>query len=170
MYTKKVRAFVKKKLPKEFFENHIKYVVNEALWLCKFYPKADIKVVEISSWMHDLIHPVIDYKGNHARASAKAAKEFLKSIFYPRQNKKVYHCINAHRTSMPPEPRTIEAKIIASADNLIHFTRFYFLLKHGTKKWTKNKLKRDLEAEFMLPEALDKARKLMKVIKRKYKL
>lgn len=168
----KIENFVRSKLPKYFVDKHVKEVVKEALLLSDFYPKADKEIVKVSSWLHDITHPLRGYKGeDHNIASSKTAAEYLKSINYDKDRfKKVIHCIKAHGTNRPPEPKTIEAKIVASADNLVHFTKFDFLSKKmGLEKAT-NKLKRDLDSKFMLPEALDKAKRLSVEIERKYNI
>jgi len=168
----KIEKFVRSKLPEDFIDKHVKEVVKEALWLSNFYPKADKEVVEVGAWLHDITHPLGGYKGeDHNTASSKTAKEYLKSIDYDKTKfKKVIHCIEAHRTTMPPEPRTIEAKIVASADNLTHFTKFDFLSKRMGLEKAIAKLKRDLNSKFMLPEALDKARKLSVNMEKKYNI
>lgn len=165
-----IESFVRSKLPKYFVNNHVKKVVEEALWLCEFYPKADREIVNVGAWLHDVTHPCGGYgRDNHNIASSKTAKAYLTSInFNKNKLKKVLHCIEAHRTSIPPEPKTIEAKIVASADNLTHFIMFDFLSeKMGFEKLIE-KLKRDLNAKFMLPEALEKAKKLSLDIEKKY--
>lgn len=126
-------SLIKSNLPDYFIKHHIKAVVKEALWLCNFYPKADKEVVEISSWLHDITHPlsIKPYEQeDHNIASAKKTQKFLDSIAFDNsKTKKIIHCIKAHRSSRHPEPKTIEAKIVASADNLAHFTKFDFLYK-----------------------------------------
>jgi 23S rRNA maturation-related 3'-5' exoribonuclease YhaM len=167
-----IESFVRSKLPKYFVDNHVREVVEEALWLCGFYPKADKEIVNIGAWLHDITHPIGGYKGeDHNIASSKTAKAYLTSINFKKNKlKEVIHCIEAHRTSRLPEPETIEAKIVASADNLAHFTMFDFLSKKmGLEKAT-TKLKRDLNSKFMLPEALDKAKKLSINIEKRYNI
>lgn len=169
----KIEKFVRSKLPKFFVDKHVKKVVKEALWLCKFYPKADKEAVEVGAWLHDITHSVGGYKGRaeHNIASAKTAKEFLNSINFDKDRlKKVIYCIKAHRTSIPPEPKTIEAKIVASADNLAHFVMSNFLIKKMGLERAANKLKRNLKSKFMLPEALKKARRLATNIEKKHKI
>lgn len=163
----KIEKFVRSKLPAFFINEHVKEVVKEALWLCKFYPNADEKIVEMGAWLHDITHSV----ENHHIASAKTAKEFLNSINFDKNKLKgIIHCIKAHRTSRPPEPKTIEAKIVASADNLAHFTMFSFLSSRMGLDKAISKLKRDLQSRFMLPEALEKAKKLAIDIEHKYRV
>lgn len=172
MNIKEVEKFAKKKLPEYYVKEHILFVVDKVNYLCDFYPEADREVALISGWLHDVVHPVAGYaKDDHNMASAKAAKEFLESANYNKNKlKKVIHCIKAHRTSRPPDPRTIEAKIVFSADNLSHFDNFDFMAKiMGTDEAYK-KIQRDLTHKSMLPEAVEYAKKKMKKIKKKYNI
>jgi len=137
-----------------------------------FILKADKEIVEVGVWLHDITHPIGGYEGkDHNIASSETAKKYLKSIDYDKTKfKKVIHCIEAHRTTVLPEPKTIEAKIVASADNLVHFTKFDFLSNRMGLEKARAKLKRDLRSKFMLPEALDRAKKLSVDIEKKYKI
>ena len=122
--------------------------------------------------LHDVTHPMADYKGeDHNLASAKTAKKFLESIkFNEEKIPKIIHCIETYRTTEPPEPKTIEAKIVASADNLTHFTMFNHLSKEmGLEKATK-KLQRDIISKFMIPEAIKKAKKIAIDLEKEYKI
>ncbi len=171
----KIEAFVRSRIQDEFVDLHIKLVVKETKWLCKFYPKADKEIVETAAWLHDVGQtwfgkpPYKNWKNNeeHHLLGKKISEEFLVSIAFPKNKiAKVLHCIESHRTSKPPEPKTIEAKIVASADNLAHFTGFEYLRQNpGEKAFAK--LERDLKSKFMLPEAVAKAKKLYKKIAKK---
>lgn len=165
-----VEKFVRLKLPAFFVDQHVKLVVKEALWLSNFYPEADKEVIKVAAWLHDVVHPVSGYKKeDHNIASAKVAKPFLNSINFDKTKlDKVIHCIEAHRTTQPPEPETVEAKIVASADKLVHFTTFDLLQSQLGLEKAIAKIKRDIEAKLMLPEAIDKAKKLAPEIERKY--
>lgn len=76
------------------------------------------------------------------------------------------HCVLAHRTSKPPAPETIEAKIVASADNLAHFAEWETLTKNMSVEKALMKVRRDIHSDFMLPEAVARANELAK----KYKI
>jgi len=54
---------------------------------------------------------------DHAKEGAKIARRFLTSLKYPKVDE-VVHAIEAHRFSRPPDPRTLEAKILSDADKL----------------------------------------------------
>ncbi|MEM4702994.1 MAG: HD domain-containing protein [Candidatus Pacearchaeota archaeon] len=106
-------------------------MVKEGLWLLQFYPGANKEVVEYGCWLHEIVHPTGGYdKDDHNVASAKMAEEFLNAIGYDKTKlKAILHCIESHRTSRGPDPETIEAKIVFSADNLSNFTKFYYMSK-----------------------------------------
>lgn len=172
----RIEKLARSKLPEIFIKQHIRVVVKEALDLCKYYPEADKEVVEIGAWLHDIGHNDLikyskeDYKAEveHHTEGVKIAKKFLESINFDRGKiDKILHCIESHRTRKSPEPETIEAKIIASADNLAHFIEFDFMCDKLEFDVAYEKLERDLKANFMLPEALEKAKNLMEKIKEK---
>jgi len=175
-----VEEFVRSKLVKYFVDGHVITVVKEAAMLCDFYPRADKEVVRIGAFLHDVGHVCFgaDYYDDNGKSvdpaphnirSVAISKPYLEGENLPKEQvTKILHCIEAHRTSQPPTPETIEAKIVASADNLAHFVDFDDLSsKMGLNK-SVMKLKRDLAIDFMLPEALDRAKKLTKEIEIKY--
>lgn len=164
-----IRSFIEEKLPKRMVENHVENVVERAKWLCGFYPEADKEVVEAAAWLHDCVHPTGDEEvEEHNLASAKAAEEFLRGKIGRDKINKITECIRCHRSSAPPEPRSIEARIVASADNLAHFKGFELLKDHFSLERAMSKIERDLEQDFMLPEAREYAEEKMKEIKEKY--
>ena len=171
-YVSQIKELARKKLPDFFIRQHVKYVVRHALELCNHYKEADKLVVELAAWSHDIIHPIAGYDGNdHHVPSSELARNYLTSLGLDNKKvKKVVHCVKAHRTSRPPEPRTIEAKIVASADNLSHFSNFDFLVRRKGLDWAYAKIKRDLDSDFMLPEALEEAEDILEGIKARYDL
>jgi len=117
---KKAEEFVR-----NFFEregthgfSHVKRVFN----LCMHIGKAegaDLEVLALAAFLHDVARPLED-KGiveDHAKEGAKIARRFLTSLKYPKVDE-VVHAIEAHRFSRPPDPRTLEAKILSDADKL----------------------------------------------------
>lgn len=97
------------------------------------------------------------------------AGEFLKNTdLDERKIEIICHSIETYRTSKPPWPDTIEGKIVFSADNLSHFDNFKFLVEKGGIDWATNKVKRYIESEYMLPKAVEYAKKMM--IKNKIKI
>lgn len=178
-FEERIKLFLKDELSEPVLENqrgkiswdlskkHVKTVVDRAKWLCGFYPEADEEVVETAAWLHDCIHPTGGYEGgDHNIASAEAAEKFLESEGMAKDKvRKVKKCIKSHRSSCSPEPDSIEARIVASADNLAHFINFDQIQQDMGFEKAFGKVKRDLNKDFMLPEAMEYAEKKMKEIK-----
>ncbi len=110
---------------KSFFEkegthgfSHVQRVLN----LCMHIGKkegADLEVLALAALLHDTARPLEDMGKieDHALESAKIARRFLRGLGY-KKVEDVAHAIEAHRFSKPPEPRTLEAKILSDADKL----------------------------------------------------
>ncbi|AHF80147.1 HD domain-containing protein [Thermococcus paralvinellae] len=80
---------------------------------------ADLEVLALAALLHDIARP-LESKGkidDHAKEGAKIAKRFLEGLGYEKADQ-VAHAIEAHRFSRPPEPQTLEAKILSDADKL----------------------------------------------------
>jgi len=84
---------------------------------------ADIEVVELAAWLHD-IGSIIKGRKDHHLTGVEIAEEKLKMFGYPQdQIEKIKHCILVHRGSDSLKPETLEAKIIIEADALDVFDR-----------------------------------------------
>ncbi|MBU0636184.1 HD domain-containing protein [Candidatus Micrarchaeota archaeon] len=176
---KEIEDFVRSRISDEFVDKHILLVVKEAKWLCGFYPEADKEVVETAALLHDVgqtwvgkpPHKTNESNEKHHIVGRKIAETFLPTIGFPAEKiPNVLHCIESHRTRRPPEPETIEAKIVASADNLAHFTGVEFLRENLGEERVLAKLERDLSSKFLLPEALAKAEKEYKKLKKLFQV
>ncbi|MFH1522892.1 MAG: HD domain-containing protein [Patescibacteria group bacterium] len=143
------------------FDNHILPVVEHSLKLGRKFKvnsngqlKVDFEVLELSALLHDYagVNDFNLYKDHHLH-SAKMADKILSRLNYPVS--KINHikeCITSHRGSVKISKNTVEAKILASADAMAHFTELadmFFLAfnVHGYKtqegsKWLKKKLMR----------------------------
>ncbi len=110
---------------KNFFEregthgfSHVQRVLNLCIHIGK-KEGADLEVLALAALLHDVARPLED-KGkieDHAIESAKIAKRFLRALGY-KKVEEVAHAIEAHRFSRPPEPQTLEARILSDADKL----------------------------------------------------
>ncbi|MHC3436509.1 HD domain-containing protein [Natrialbaceae archaeon A-gly3] len=82
---------------------------------------ADLETVRLAALFHDIGRGRED-RGEieeHAAWGATEAESILENVGYGRERiEAVTHCIRAHRYSRPPEPRSLEAKVLADADNL----------------------------------------------------
>jgi len=90
---------------------------------------ADLEILEISAWLHD-IGSIIHGRENHHITSSEIAEKKLIELNYPTQKiKQVKHCILAHRGSQDIPRETIEAQILADADSMSHFDNIIGPLK-----------------------------------------
>jgi len=164
------KAYHNKKnpFPPETFESHIIPTVKYAKTLAKKL-NADVEICEISAWLHDIGLAKGDLK-THNITGAKEAEKILKKLNYSNEKiEEVKHCILAHITKGLKKGKTLEAKILASADAMSHFDgiaeiywvafRVKKLDKNEGKKWVKKKLEDDWKK--LLPEAKE-------IVKEKY--
>ena len=124
----KVRCFVKDECDKpgakypRAYDLHLVSVCGIAKDLAeRFF--ADIEIVEIAAWLHD-IGSIMVGRDNHHITGAKIAREKLNKFGYSKEKiDRVVECILNHRGSRESENKrvSIEAKIIAEADVLDAF-------------------------------------------------
>lgn len=112
----------------EPFERHFKTIVEIGKKLAE-KRGADLEVVEVSAWLHDVGSLKYGRK-NHHITSAQIARDFLESVDYPSEKiDSVCECILSHRGSQKLKPKTIEAEVIAEADAIDAFNRIDGLFK-----------------------------------------
>ena len=141
-----------------FIENHIKPVVKNAEYILDTEPlaqTADRVVVMTASWLHDIQRvDKPDEIARHEEVGAEIAAEVLKSFGASDELiAAVYDCVLCHEAETR-QPKTIEAKILCTADAMAHFsTDFYlslflYVLKKydvaGFKKFALGKLEKDM--------------------------
>lgn len=108
---------------------HIKAVVENAIYLAE-KNKADIEIVTISAWLHD-IASVTDYDlyEQHNIHGANIAEELLLKLNYSKEKiELVKNCILNHRGSDLKEKYTKEEICVADADSISHFDNIPLLL------------------------------------------
>lgn len=115
------------------WKGHVESVVKHSKNLSKEYG-ADKEVCEIAAWLHDIDKIKGGKEGHHIRG-AKEAEIILKKLDYPDDKiKKVCYCILTHSSDNTYPPKTLEAKIVASADSLAHFDNFLSIMQFCFKK------------------------------------
>lgn len=104
----------------DFWNNHIKFVVDEALKLASVYG-ADKEIVELGALLHDIaLISNIGTKADHHIQGAKIAEEILTNLKYPQDKReKVVNCVLHHRSSKNAE--NIEELCVCDGDILAHF-------------------------------------------------
>lgn len=158
---------------------HIIPVVNISIEMAKKL-HADVQVVAISAYLHD-ITKILGDKKNHHISGAKYAREFLGK--YKIKNEKIElieECIKNHRGSIEYERKTLEEKIVATADAVAHLqhplTLFYAW--YGRRQCSiddgaegiKNKLQRSwnkIEFEYIKEEMKERYEALIKLLEEK---
>lgn len=122
-----VRQFVENECKKptslygyEPFTEHFAPVVEFGKKLAEEM-KADIEIVEIAGWLHD-IGSIMIGRTDHHITSSKIAGEKLKEFSYPEDRiKLVVDCILTHRGSQKIKPKTVEGQILVEADTMSAF-------------------------------------------------
>ncbi|MFH0986676.1 MAG: HD domain-containing protein [Candidatus Micrarchaeota archaeon] len=114
----KVRSIVEKEAgyQGDHGYSHIMRVYENAMEIAE-NEKCDKEIVALAALLHD----IKEGKGHayHHIASAKRAREILGDLNYSDDTvEAVCHAVEAHSFSKPPEPKTVEAKIIQDADRL----------------------------------------------------
>lgn len=158
---------------------HIIPVVNISKEMAKKL-NADIQVVVISAYLHDVTKILGDRK-NHHISGAEYAREFLEKYKIPNEKiELIEECIKNHRGSTKYQRKTLEEKIVATADAVAHFqhplTLFYSW--YGRRQCSiddgaegiKNKLQRSwnkIEFEYVKDEVKERYDYLMQMLKEK---
>ncbi|MFA4941365.1 MAG: HD domain-containing protein [Patescibacteria group bacterium] len=135
------------------WQYHIVPVAKHSLHLGKIL-KADLEVLELAAYLHDY-SGILNYKfyKKHHLHSARLADKILNDLDFPSEKiDLIKKCIINHRGSVEMKKKSLEEKILASADAMSHFTEladmFYLAFgihKYKTRegaKWLGEKLER----------------------------
>lgn len=148
-------------------EYHIIPVVEISKRMAKEL-NADLEVVEIAAYLHDITRITGDIE-NHHNSGASYAIEFLSNYKYDSEKiDKIARCIRNHRGSINTDRASIEERILASADAASHimYPLPMFYTWYGKRKCSlsigayeiKNKLQRSwnkIEFDFLKRELND---------------
>ena len=170
----KIIKLCKESYSDEDYKYHILPVVEYSLLLAKRLD-ADLEVVEISAYLHDIGRAIkrneFVKENEHHIIGAKETKKILKELGYDEEFiKKVEHCVLAHRGRKEPDPETLEAEIISCADAMAHFDTFLDLFSFFLKTTNsfeeavievEQKIDRNWNKKLTLPEAKE-------IVKEKY--
>ena len=138
----------------DFWNDHIKYVVQNAIDLAKKYG-ADVEIVELGALLHDIAMPS-EYgeREEHHIYGAEIAEQLLKELNYPiDKTQHVKNCVLNHRGSKDRARNTIEEQCVADADVIAHFdcipSLFHLVYRERNmsvdegKEFIRKKLERD---------------------------
>ena len=106
----------------DFWNEHIKYVVKNAIELSNKYG-ADTEIATLGALLHDISLPSEEGPiEEHNIYGVKIAEELLTKYNYPQDRKeKVKECILRHRGSKDLPRYTVEEECLADADVIAHF-------------------------------------------------
>jgi len=152
-----VEEFVKERFRKSdmkylgfewFFKYHISVVHRFGMELAEKYG-ADKTVVGLATLLHD-IGVQIDAE-RHDEAGAEESKKVLERFGYPEDvRERVAECIRTHMYRH--EPKTLEAKVVCTADALSKFKTPFLFVKFAVRKATPEEtiewLKQKIELEY----------------------
>lgn len=104
----------------DFWEQHIKYVYDEAINLASIY-KADLEIVKIGALLHDiaLIKKYGDRKEHHTNGVILAKEILNKYEIDEMKKERILGCIKNHRSSK--NATNIEEMCVADSDIIAHF-------------------------------------------------
>ena len=130
-----VRKFVEEESKKpnakygyEPYEFHLVPMRNYAVRLAEKLG-ADIEIVEIAAWVHD-IGSIVSGRENHHITGAEIAERRLKEFSYPLEKiERVKSCILNHRGSVNNHRSSLEEQIISDADTISNFDNISGLFK-----------------------------------------
>jgi len=138
-----------------FWEEHIKYVVQEALVLAEKY-NADTEIAELAAMLHDVA--LIAKNGTrkeHHITGAEMAETILLKYNYPKdKTDRVIKCVLNHRSSK--NGTDIEDICVADADILSHFDNVPMLFNVIMNDvWSKNNITTLLELRSRMKESFE---------------
>ncbi len=98
---------------------HIERVVVNARRLAEA-EGADLRVVELAAWMHDVVNLPKDHpeRASASTKSAEAACQWLQGRLEEERVELVREAIRCHSFSAGLIPQSLEAKVVSDADNL----------------------------------------------------
>lgn len=156
-----------------FYNTHLLGVEKFAEELLRKLPKANKEIVMLGVWLHDLQRIRI-LKGEHAKIGAIEAEKIMRQFKYSEKIiKHVRKIILAHSCNAKLMPKTIEGKILASADAMSHCINDFYLIIAITgqrdiidfKKWALEKLDRDYNKKIFFDFAKKMIEKRYKILK-----
>ncbi|MFA5856102.1 MAG: HD domain-containing protein [Candidatus Pacearchaeota archaeon] len=167
------------KKQKELLNYHIIPAVEYAYQLVDIV-ESDKEIAILGTWLHDISKiswyskPKRDRNNHHINGSKESGRILSKLGYDPLRTKLVQECVLRHSTDKRYHPKTIEEKIVVSADSLSHLYNVPRLCKQAYSnntssikddtEWLINKCE-NLIAKMEIPEARNMAIKRYEQIK-----
>jgi len=144
------------------YDNHVRLVSDTTLELCKKYD-ADPDIACAAALLHDIADTVVSrFASDHKERSAIIAHEALTSAYSPEEIIIIEDILETHSCRDGHTPTSLEGKIMATSDALVHLkTDFYVhaLWSHGAtktleeaKNFALGKIERDLNQKIFFDE------------------
>lgn len=150
-----------------FLDEHLMEVEHLANLLCDDFQNADRDLVGLGVWFHD-IGRLRGQDENHDVVGAEIAKETLLSNGVSKERaKRVYDICRSHRCS-DVMPKSLEAKILATADAMSHFKHSFYIrlipiyMEELTFEEAKLKVLKKINRDYKEKIAFDQARDAVK--------
>lgn len=150
-----------------FLPQHLMEVERFANLLCDKHPDADRDIVGLGVWFHDIGRLRGKDEGHDVYGAEEAKRLLGESGYPPDKIEMVYEVCRSHRCK-DVKPESLEAKILATADAMSHFTHsFYFRLLQFYKdeksfeeirEIVRNKLDRDYNDKIAFDEGREEVR------------
>jgi tRNA (guanine37-N1)-methyltransferase len=147
------------------FEHHVLVVAQYAHRLARKY-KADSDICRAAGMLHDIADAVMSrFNPEHKEVSARIARGFLEdSGFSAKEIKTVVDDAMAYHSCRDGNiPRSLEGKVVATADAMAHLDTNYYTLAHShlanegktekeIQQWIDTKKKRDLTDKLLFQD------------------
>jgi HD superfamily phosphodiesterase len=156
-----------------FYDVHLLAVEKFAKELLEKLPKANGEVVLLGVWLHDS-QRVRGIKGDHAKMGAVEAQKVMEQFKYGKEIvDQVKAIILSHSCDTELMPKTLEGKILATADAMSHYANDFYLTIAITgkrdvldfKKWALEKLKKDYNKKIFFAFAKNQIKQRHKILK-----
>jgi len=153
-------------VPCWYYKTHLLAVEKFSKFLLKKLPKANKEVVLLGVWLHDL-QRIRGIKGDHQKIGAIEAEKVMKKFGYNKEIINQAKGIILTHTCKTVKPKTLEGKILASADAISHYVNDFYL-KVATsgerndkefKRWALEKIERDYNKKIFFNFARKKIKK-----------
>jgi HD superfamily phosphohydrolase YqeK len=163
------------------YGNHVFLVADKAAELAKRFG-ANPEIAQAAGMLHDVADAVIDrFNERHAAESDRIAKDFLRETGFNDAEIAVIvgDAMRYHSCREGEKPKTLEGKVMASADAVVHLASDFYdsaiveFTRRGEpaediRKWGLEKIDRDLNAKIFFDEVREEMRPRYKELKRQF--
>lgn len=152
------------------YQNHIYDVAEKAEKFAKFYG-ANVDIVVAASMLHDIADAIMKRENpNHENESTRIAREFLEecNFTFEEINIIINDAVRFHGCKNGEIPKTLEGKVVATADAVAHLKSDFYKFSLETlrktdsieeiKDWALPKIERDFYEKIFFDEIRDEVK------------